>query len=140
MTNKHFPADLHGPQLKEHLEVHADQIRQDSYVRPLSPDEITEHKSQYVEAGLEKQTLDEELAEIKKDFNAKLKDIKERFKTHGKCIRRKAIEQEGNIYVFRDTDEGRIYEYTEHGQLITDRRMNPEERQLIIPLRKNKTA
>lgn len=130
--NQILPENLHGQALIDFMEAHADATREDFYTRPLTPDEIIEHKSLYVEAGLEKQTLEEEMSEIRKEHKQKHDSIKQRFKHHGKCIKTKSIEQKGIIYLFKDFENGRVYEYTEYGQLISDRRMNPEDRQRTV--------
>jgi hypothetical protein len=133
-----LPPNLHGEALKEYLELYADQVREDDYIRQLSPDEITEHRATYSNAGLEKEQLEEELAAKRKEIKKLIDTIKIQMKAHSTAIKKKAIEVKGKIYTFKDFDNGIVYEYTEFGQLITDRRMRPEERQRTIQL--NKTA
>jgi hypothetical protein len=140
-THAQIPSHLHGDELKEWLENNATTTREDEYTRLLTEEEITQKNSEYVKNGMLHDVISDEYSATRKNYISKLKVVKAEIKDLSKQIRKKAVDEYGEIYVFRDDDKGRIIEYTSQGQLITDRRMTPEDRQKIIEFPKqNKSA
>ncbi len=127
-----IPENLHGEELKDWLETNASTTKEDEYTRYLTPEELIEKNAEYVKTGMQHDVISEEFADVRKGYTSRLKTCKTEIKNLSKIIRRKAVQEFGPIFIFRDDDKGRIIEYTATGQLIVDRRMTPEDRQTII--------
>jgi len=140
--NEIIPEGLHGEELKDWLDANATTTREDEFTRFLTPEELIEKNAEYVKTGMQHDVINDEFVDVKKGYSSRLKTCKSEIKNLSKIIRRKAVQEFGEIYVFRDEEQGRIIEYTAQGQLIVDRRMTPEDRQNIIkfPAPKEKKA
>lgn len=138
--NSIIPEDISGPELKEWLEVNATETRNDEYTRLLTPDEVTAKQVEQSQSVIKLEETENEYKDIRTDFTAKIKSNKKQIKELSKVIRRKAIDDFGTIYRFRDFENMRIVEFTQFGQEIENRRMTPEERQTLIPFKKEKSA
>lgn len=134
-THAQIPENLHGEELKDWLETNASTTKEDEYTRFLTPEELIEKNGDYVKTGMQHDVINEEYADVRKGYVSRLKKCKTEIKDLSKIIRRKAVQEYGPIYIFRDDDKGRIIEYTATGQLIVDRRMTPEDRQTVIPFK-----
>lgn len=135
MANKHqsmIPVGLEGNELTEWLNNHCDNTREGEYTRELTEEELIQKNAEYVRIGMLHDVTNDQFTDVKKGFQKRLKEYKGQTKDLSKIIRKQAIEESGEIYVFRDDLAGRITEYTPQGKLIISRRMTPEDRQNII--------
>lgn len=139
-SNEIIPSELHGEELKDWLETNATTTKEDEYTRFLTPEELVEKNAEYVKTGMQHDVINEEFSDVKKGYTSRLKTCKAEIKELSKIIRRKAVQEYGQIYVFRDDEAGRIKEFTPQGQLIIDRRMTPEDRQTVIKFNEHKIA
>jgi len=116
-NNSIIPEDLHGPELHDWLSVSATSTREGEYTRLLTPEELTEKQIQHSTSARKIEDLETELKTIKDGFAGKIKTEKAEFKSFSKIIRRKAIDETGEIFIFRDMENGRVVEYTQFGPI-----------------------
>lgn len=132
-TNKQnavvIPDGLHGDELREWLSINATDTRMERYTRILTEDEISTCKSEMVRLEMEKEDINDEFTLVKNEFKGKIKEREIECKILRTKIRSKSVEEKGEVYVFRLKEQNRIMEYTPYGDLISNRRMTPEEMQ-----------
>lgn len=132
--------ELSAEDRKSVLESEAIAVEEGKYEKPLTPDELAYYKDEVADNSIAKQTIDDELKEVKKEFKDRLEPIQARIRESLRNIKFKSQEQEGRIYKMADFENQLIHKVDILGNVIHSRRMLPEERQFKIQAIKQHTA
>lgn len=129
-----FPA-LEGDELRRRLTDNADGIDEGPYTRRLTEEEIVLTKDRLAERTLDLFDLEEHKKEVVADFKEKIDPVKAEIGLHLRAIRTGVEERRGTLYKFVNHEAGMVDFYDDRGELISSRRVRPEERQAtILPL------
>jgi uncharacterized FlaG/YvyC family protein len=102
------------------------------YTKKLTQEELESSRHILVEMSQKLQEVDDEFKEIKGDFQAKIKDMKDSLRIILRKLRFGIEEQQGRVYLVDDQEAGRMYYITEQGDTVFERPLYQNERQLII--------
>jgi hypothetical protein len=122
------------------LEAEAIAVEEGKYEKPLSPEELAYFKDEVADKSIAQAMILDELSDVKKTFKAKLEPIAISIKTALRNIKHKSMEQEGRLYKVADFDDQMIHKVDELGNVISSRKMLPEERQFRIQALKQQSA
>lgn len=118
------------------LKNNADKIEENaSYERDLSEDELNVKRETFVDNSINVSKLEDELNAYKKAYKGKIEPIKIVNKGLQFEIKTKRTTEKGTLFHLANHDSGYMESYNEAGELISKRRLRPEERQarLYIP-------
>ncbi len=102
------------------------------YFRPFEQSEIDLARTNHSDLSIEIADSEEEIKEMRKLQNERLKSLKETRTEILKSIRRKGVEETGKTFTYKNYENQTITVYTSAGVQIDFRRMTPDERQLSI--------
>lgn len=122
------------------LESEAIAVEEGKYEKPLSPEELAFYKDEVADNAIKQAMIIDELTDIKKNFKAKLEPIAITIKTALRNIKHKSMEQDGRLYKVADFEDQMIHKVDELGNVISSRKMLPEERQFRIQALKQQSA
>lgn len=114
------------------LQGEALSVEVQSYMQPLSPDELAVKKDEFTNAAILKAATENELTDIKKEFKDKLDPLRSKISECLTAIKNKAVEVKGNIYKLPDYENQMIHFIDPLGNVLSSRRMLPEEKQYRI--------
>ena len=132
--------DLSPDDRKTLLEGDAIEVTEGKYVKQLTSEELAFYKDKLADRSIQQATILDELQIIKDDFKARLDPVKADIRMALQAVKFKAIEAVGRQYKLADHDEKMIYYADELGQIISSRRMLPEERQYRMSLLKEQKS
>lgn len=112
-------------------------IEKGTYMQQLAPGERAELQEQLTKISIETASLKEEKRETVKEFNAALKDLQSQLEELIGNLKHNAREVEGKLYHIAYYEEKRMAIYNEHGELIQERQLYPNEMQSNIFTLKN---
>lgn len=124
--------DLSAEDRASVLQGEALTISEQAYMKPLSPDELNVFKDDLANAAILKAVIEDELNEIKLQYKAKIEPLRLRVSEAIDAIKNKAVEVKGDVYKMADHDNNMIHHVDPLGNVLSSRRMLPEERQLRI--------
>lgn len=102
------------------------------YSRPLSPEEITFSKEKLAETSVVIADKIEVFAEIKAEHKAELKPLHVNYKTFQKQVKTRQEEMTGELYNFADQDDGTMIVMDKDGNVILERKLRPDEKQMSM--------
>lgn len=123
---------LEGLSRVQFLEANADSIENIGYVRDFTPEEMDAMKDNLADYSIELNDLAIEKKELVKSINEKIKPIDQRRKVILENIRKKSEYVKEDCFVFIDQDSGMVGYYNSNGDLVSSRRIKPDERQTKI--------
>jgi hypothetical protein len=132
--------NLSAEDRKAVLESEAIAVEDGKYEKPLTPDEILFHKDELATHSINQAIILDEFADIKDEFKERMKPIKEKISFAISAIKYKSVQQEGRLYKLADFEDQMIHKVDELGNVITSRKMLPEERQFRIQAMKQQSA
>lgn len=118
------------------LKTNADKIEEGAtYERELSEDELGAKRELFVDNSISVCKLEDELNAVKKAYKGKIEPIKTTNRGLQYEIKTKRTSEKGTLYHLANHESGFMETYNEVGELISRRRLRPEERQarLYIP-------
>lgn len=127
------------PEIKDPVEKvrllrdNCDEREETTYVKPLSQEELDVKHEQLADNCIEVNTLEETLKGIKAEFKGKIEPIKAERSILLRQIKTRQEEATGQLFHFNNHDDGMRYTYDENGELVSSRRLRPEEKQKRIP-------
>lgn len=131
---KQFMPDVSDPAEKLRLlRDNCDEREETTYVKPLSQEELDIKRESLADNCIELARLDDELKEIKSDYKGKMDPMKDDNKTLCQQIKTRQEEATGQLFHFNNHDDGMRYTYDENGELVSSRRLRPDEKQKRIP-------
>jgi len=116
-----------------------DKVEEVGYMKPYTPEEITQMKDELAEASIEINEIEEEKRVIMEGFKLKLKPLETQKKDLLLNIKNKAEFVKEDCFKFIDQEEGMVGFYNSLGDLIESRPIRHEERQLSIGFNKTGT-
>jgi len=117
-------------QIKEFLESYCYTKEDASYFRQFSDDERHDVSELFLKDSIEAARIEEELAEIKKDYKARLDPIKNNIKNMRTELKNNGREEFGVLYLIDDYENGMMHNVDANGNVISSRKMTVKERQL----------
>lgn len=102
------------------------------YMKPLSADELSIKKDELANAAILKAVIEDELAEIKSQYKDKIEPLRNIVSESILAIKNKAVEVKGTVYKLADYENQLIHIVDPLGNVLSSRRMLPEERQFRI--------
>lgn len=115
------------------LRDNCDEFEETVYVKPLSQDELDIKHEQLADNCIEVNTLEETLKGVKAEFKGKIEPLKAERGTLLRQIKTRQEETQGKLFHFNNHDDGMRYTYDENGDLVSSRRLRPDEKQKRIP-------
>ena len=102
------------------------------YARELEEGEIQDRQNGLSQDMIAIDHQDQELKVAKEKYNAVVKPLKEQIKGVLQEIRTRTEEVNGDAFLMKDVEEGRMGYYSREGRLLYERRLLPEEMQFSI--------
>lgn len=116
---------------ENYLQTNATHIEAEStYFRPLTPDEISAAKEKFTETSLNLHSKEEAFKRVKDAHTAEVKDIKKVLLENLSKVKTQKEEMVGELYHFADQEEKTMTIMDKHGNVILERKLRPEERQV----------
>ncbi len=127
-------AKVFMPELSEQERVqimrnHADQIEETSYEKELTPEELDAKREEFVDNSIKVSTLEDELNEVKATYKGKIEPVKLHNKILQKEVKTKKQKVKGTLFHMANQDTGYMETYEESGEMISSRRLRPDEKQ-----------
>lgn len=119
----------------DNLESLAHTIEEESYMRPLTEDELTIRKDNLVNNSVELNLLAEEKKAITAELNGKSTRLSKLNKGLLDDITHQAVKQHGKVYSILSEDSRWVDKYNESGTWLSRRRAGPEDSQRHINMR-----
>lgn len=114
---------------REIVRDNADNREITKYQKPLSTEELDSKRETLTENAIQLSILDDDLAEVKKEFKTKMDPLRSHNKVLLEQIKTKQETVEGPIYHFANHHTGFLETYDENGELLSTRKLRPEEKQ-----------
>lgn len=134
---KTFMPELPPEQRLRLLQENCDSHEQASYYKELTQDELDSKRESLSENLITASALEDDLADIKKEFKLKLDPLKDERKSLLTEIKTRKQEITGTLFSMANYEEAMMETYDESGELVSSRRLRPEEKQLkAFPLKK----
>ncbi len=110
-----------GEVRKKFLEDNCDAVEKKGYMKPFTPEELTEMKDELAEVAIEINDIETAKKEAMKAFNHELEPHKEEKKTLLSSLKNKAEFIEEECYKFVDKEARTVGYYNSNGDLIESR-------------------
>ena len=117
---------------KSVLESESVSIEEHVYTKPLSPEELAIKKDEFANTAMVQAAILDELAEVKAKYKERLEPLKENIKELLNAIRTKSTTQHGKVFRLADYENQMMHTVDPSGNVLSSRRMLPEERQFRI--------
>lgn len=115
------------------------EVKEQAYMMSLSDDELAIKRERIVQVSLMKAVIEDEYQTVKDEFKMKLDPLKEEFGDLLDELRVKMVEVTGKVYSLPDYDNQMMHFIDAKGNVISSRRMLPEERQYRISIHQSIT-
>lgn len=114
------------------LKNNCDKIDNMTYSKQLDDDELRKEEQDFSELAIKISTIEDEFAQVKSEYTSKLKPLKSIYKSTLNTIqtRQKLVTEE--VYCIVDYENLEVGVYNHRGDLIKDRKLTEEEKQLKI--------
>jgi CRISPR/Cas system-associated protein Cas5 (RAMP superfamily) len=109
-------------------------VEEQAYMKALSEEELQIRRERIVQVSLLKAVVEDEFQTVKDEFKMKLDPLKEEFSQLLDELRVKMVEVTGKVYTLPDHENQMMHFIDERGNVLSSRRMLPEERQYRIPM------
>lgn len=114
------------------LRDNCDKIEEIGYMKPFTPDEITQKKDELSEVAIKINDIESNKKETLKDFKQQLEPLTEQKADLLKNIKTKAEWVTEDCYQFINHDERLVGYYNKEGILVASRPTRPEETQYTL--------
>lgn len=111
-------------------------VEKQAYMRQLTPEELAIKKDELAVAAINKAYIEDELAEVKKQYKEKTEPLRLKVAECILAIKNKAVEVNTDVYKLADYDNQMIHNVDPAGHVLSSRRMLPEERNFRISFNK----
>lgn len=112
------------------LRNNADKIEQTDYEKELTEEELIAKREEFVDNSIDVSKLEDELAEKKKEYKNKIEPIKLINRSLQKEIKTKKRWVKGQLFYMADHVNGMMETWDETGELVSSRRLRPDEKQV----------
>ncbi len=108
---------------------HADHIEETSYEKELTPEELDAKREEFVDNSIKVSTLEDELNEVKATYKGKIEPVKLHNKILQQEVKTKKQKVKGTLFHMANQELGYMETYEESGEMISSRRLRPDEKQ-----------
>lgn len=122
------------------LKNNADKIDQTTYEKELTEEELIAKREQFVDNSIAVSKLEDELAEKKKEFKNKIEPLKLVNRGLQYEVKTGKKEVKGFLYQMADHVNSMMETYDETGELVSSRRLRPDEKQVRMQVVDRKSA
>lgn len=119
--------------LEERINVlrnNADKIDNTDYEKELTEDELIAKREEFVDNSIDVSKLEDELAEKKKEYKNKIEPIKLVNRGLQKEIKTKKRWVKGQLFHMANHIDSMMETYDETGEMVSSRRLRPDEKQV----------
>lgn len=124
--------DLAEDDRKLVLESEALSVEELGYTKRLSEEELQIKREDLANAAIKKAMIEDEFAEIKAQFKDRLEPVNITLKESIEAVKNRSVSIMGKVYKLADYENQMIHVVDPVGNVISSRRMLPEERQFRI--------
>ena len=117
---------------RKFLSNNADRREKVSYFKRLQPEEQTALKDELSDVSIDLDKAEEAKKAVTAEYNEEIKGYKKRRSKILTVIREKGEQVSEDCYVMLDHESNQVGFYNEHGHLVDQRPMKPQERQQTI--------
>lgn len=114
------------------LQQNADKVEETTYQKPLTEEELNERREILTDNSIKLSDLEEEKKEATKVFKDRIDPLKADNKQLLSELRTRQAKVTGLIYHLANHDDGMMETYDGKGELISSRRLRPDEKQSNI--------
>lgn len=119
------------------LEQNADRVEETTYLKRLTADELDLRRENLTDNAIALNDLNEEKKDVLATFKAKTDPLTKGNKLLLQELKSRQATVTGNIYHMANHEEGMMESYDEAGEMISSRRLRPEEKQQkLFPISK----
>lgn len=122
------------------LRNNADRVEQTDYEKELTEDELIAKREQFVDNSIAISKLEDELSEKKKEFKNKIEPLKLDNRALQYEVKTGKKEVKGFLYHMADHVNGMMETWDETGELVSSRRLRPDEKQVRMQVVDRKIA
>lgn len=126
---KTFMPDLPLKERQILLSENADKVETTTYFKPLSQEELDLRREKLTDNAITLSEYEDQKKEIMDDFKEKMKPLAEENKQILTEVKTRQAKVEGTLYHLANHDEGFMETYDEQGELVSSRRLRPDEKQ-----------
>jgi len=125
------------PELQQHerillLQQNADRIEETTYYKPLTQEELDLRRENLTDNAIKLSEFEDEKKDAMADFKAKMDPLTKENKKLLTEVKTRQAEVSGSLYHLSNHDDGMMETYDQNGELISTRRLRPEEKQQNI--------
>lgn len=106
----------------------------------FSQDDLDEMKSRLSESSIERKAVEDELSEISKGLRGQIKSHTKEINNLLRLLKNKYEYENQEVFYFDDQENGLMLTYNIDGELVSSRKLRPDERQTSIINMNQKTA
>lgn len=137
---KIFMPELTPEERLNALRNNADKIEQTTYAKELTDEELDAKREEFVDNSIAVSKLEDELAEKKKEFKNKIEPLKLINRGLQQEVKTKKKEVKGQLFHMANHVDSMMETYDETGELVSSRRLRPDEKQVRMQVVDRKTA
>lgn len=121
-------ADLTGIHRLQHLESNADEIKEGSYYKDFTEEDLDMLRHANASTDVDILRLQNELAELTEPIKKRIKELTAKKKHTVKNLKEGREERRGRLFVFEDFDSNTRYELDENAEIINTSTINRRQR------------
>lgn len=129
---KKFMPELTPKERLSLMQENAAKIENTNYQKTLTPEELAERREDLADNCIKLNKFEDELKEVKDDFKLKMDPLKQTNKRLLTEIKTKQTDVDGTLFHMANHDDGMMEIYDQDGDLVSSRRLRPEEKQGTI--------
>jgi hypothetical protein len=127
---KIFMPELSAEERLNVLRNNADKIETTTYEKELTQEELDAKREEFVDNSISVSKLEDELSEKKKEYKNKIEPIKLINRSLQQEVKTKKKEVKGQLFHMANHADSMMETYDETGELVSSRRLRPDERQV----------
>lgn len=112
------------------LRNNADKVEQTTYEKELTQEELDAKREEFVDNDIQIAKLEDELNEKKAEFKSKMEPIKIVNRSLRQEVKTKKKEVKGQLFHMANHTDSMMETYDETGELVSSRRLRPDEKQV----------
>lgn len=127
---KIFMPDATPEERINNLRNNADKVEQTTYEKELTQEELDAKREEFVDNDIQIAKLEDELNEKKAEFKSKIEPIKIVNRSLRQEVKTKKKEVKGHLFHMANHTDSMMETYDETGELVSSRRLRPDEKQV----------
>lgn len=127
--SKAFHPDLPLEDRRRLLADNCDSREQTTYYKDLTPEDLDIKRESFTGVAEELFKLQEKIDEIKEEYKARMKPLKEQYKDLLHQISTRKEEMQGVLYSIADHENSIMEVFDDQAEFVSSRRLRPDEKQ-----------